>query len=220
MRTVAIWVCGLLACAIIGGLIGSGLAPPYTYDWGVWGALAGMLAFACLRLWLGGLVPFGPDARIKQSIKSKESAPLQQQPKNETSAEANELLIRRRQAALFLADIAGTVMGVQLGTAKRLSTKPITGVAEPIAAFGCGLLVKALELSGIEFSERSLGSDGPFLILVQFVRKWLPDYSDDYDELARFVALSGAEEKYEKYLKCGQAAFLRYGLHPVWMTRS
>jgi hypothetical protein len=136
----------------------------------------------------------------------------QQEPKNETSAEANELLIRRRQSAIFFAGIAGSVMQAQLGTAQRLSTKPISGLglAEPIAAFGCGLVTKALQLRGIEFSERSLGSDGPLLVLIQFVQTWLPEYSEDYTELARFVARAGSEEKYEKYLKCGQAAFLRF----------
>jgi heme/copper-type cytochrome/quinol oxidase subunit 3 len=52
-RTIAIWIFGLLASAIIGGLVGSRLEPAYSSnDWGVWGALAGMLTFACLRLWL------------------------------------------------------------------------------------------------------------------------------------------------------------------------
>jgi hypothetical protein len=105
------------------------------------------------------------------------------------------------------AGIAGPVMQAQLGTAKRLSTKPMTGLTEPIAAFGCGLVTKALQLQGIEFSERSLGSDGPLLVLIQFVQKWLPEYSEDYTELARFVARAGAEEKYEKYLKCGWKTF-------------
>ncbi len=53
----------------------------------------------------------------------------------------------------------------------------------------------------------ALGSGGPFLVLVQFVKKWLPEY-EDFNELARFVARAGAEEKYEKYLS--QAAFLRF----------
>jgi len=52
-RTIAIWVTGLLASAIIGGLIAARLEPPDAYEWGFPGALAGMLAFACLRLWLG-----------------------------------------------------------------------------------------------------------------------------------------------------------------------
>jgi len=52
-RTIAIWIFGLLASAIIGGLVASRLQPMYSHeDWGVWGALAGMLTFACLRLWL------------------------------------------------------------------------------------------------------------------------------------------------------------------------
>ena len=51
-RTIAIWIFGLLASAIIGGLVGSRLQPMYSYDWEVWGALAGMFTFACLRLWL------------------------------------------------------------------------------------------------------------------------------------------------------------------------
>jgi len=59
-RTVAIWIFGLLASAIIGGLVGSRLEPMYSYDWGVWGALAGMFAFACLRLWLAAPSKKGP----------------------------------------------------------------------------------------------------------------------------------------------------------------
>src|SRR5262245_35321171 len=54
-RAVAIWVFGLLASAIIGGLVGSRLEPMYSYDWEAWGALAGMFIFACLRLWLAAL---------------------------------------------------------------------------------------------------------------------------------------------------------------------
>lgn len=53
MRTVGIWVSGLLASAIIGGLTGSVFNQPFSTDMGVWGALAGMLAFTCVRLWLG-----------------------------------------------------------------------------------------------------------------------------------------------------------------------
>jgi hypothetical protein len=53
MRTFGIWLFGLLASAIIGGLVGSAFNGPYGGDNGVWGALAIMLAFACVRLWLG-----------------------------------------------------------------------------------------------------------------------------------------------------------------------
>ena len=56
MRTFAIWIFGLIAAAIIGGFIGAvhdsafnsdavGLGLPV-------GALAGVCAFACVRLWL------------------------------------------------------------------------------------------------------------------------------------------------------------------------
>jgi hypothetical protein len=156
-----------------------------------------------------GLVLFGVDGWITKSAKTKSSPTLQQEPKNELSSEAHELLIRRRQSALFSADVAGSVMQAQLGTARQLSAKPLTGLSEPIAAFGCGLVTKALELQGIEFSERALGSDGPLLVMVQFVKKWLPEYKD-HNELARFVAGAGVEDKYVKYLGCGQAAFLRF----------
>jgi hypothetical protein len=48
MRTAAIWVFGLLAAALFGGIISAWLI----HDLGVVGMLAGMFAFACLRLWL------------------------------------------------------------------------------------------------------------------------------------------------------------------------
>ena len=52
MRTVFIWIFGLLASAIVGGIIGSRFdADGGNYLLG--GMLAGMLAFACIRLWLG-----------------------------------------------------------------------------------------------------------------------------------------------------------------------
>lgn len=55
-RTLAIWVFGLLAGAIIGGFLGSmydAAANPYGGGVGpLFGTLGGMCAFACLRLWL------------------------------------------------------------------------------------------------------------------------------------------------------------------------
>lgn len=49
MREAMIWVTGLVAGAVVGGLIGFQLA---RYGGGqVWGALGGACAFACLRLW-------------------------------------------------------------------------------------------------------------------------------------------------------------------------
>jgi hypothetical protein len=53
MRTFGIWVFGLLASAIVGGLVGDRLYTGYGSDGGFFGVLAGMFAFACARLWLG-----------------------------------------------------------------------------------------------------------------------------------------------------------------------
>lgn len=57
MRTAAIWIFGLLAALIVGALIGSQLDSNYGSDKGFFGAIAGMLAFACFRLWFGGRAP-------------------------------------------------------------------------------------------------------------------------------------------------------------------
>jgi hypothetical protein len=53
VRTLGIWVFGLLASLFIGAMIGSQFDHSYSSDMGVSGAIAGMLAFTCLRLWLG-----------------------------------------------------------------------------------------------------------------------------------------------------------------------
>jgi hypothetical protein len=53
MRTVAIWVFGILASMIVGGMIGFKLDPsPQGGGSLVSGVLAGAFAFACLRLWI------------------------------------------------------------------------------------------------------------------------------------------------------------------------
>jgi hypothetical protein len=55
--TVALWVCGLVASAIIGGFIGSLLERPYSSGAGLfWGAGTGIgiFTFICARLWLAG----------------------------------------------------------------------------------------------------------------------------------------------------------------------
>jgi hypothetical protein len=55
LRTVAIWISGLLASAIIGGFIGSTFDTVYGDGLGsITGVLAGLLAFTCARLWLAG----------------------------------------------------------------------------------------------------------------------------------------------------------------------
>jgi hypothetical protein len=50
-RAIAIWIFGLLASAIIGAFAGAHFGETYDIAY-FWGALAGMFAFACLRLWL------------------------------------------------------------------------------------------------------------------------------------------------------------------------
>ena len=56
MRTLAIWVFGVLASMIVGGIVGAQLdALNHDYVTSirmVRGVLAGALIFACLRLWL------------------------------------------------------------------------------------------------------------------------------------------------------------------------
>jgi len=56
MRTFAIWIFGLLASMIVGGMIGAQLDALHHDFFGsiywFWGILAGDFIFACLRLWL------------------------------------------------------------------------------------------------------------------------------------------------------------------------
>ena len=49
---IAVWVFGLSASALAGGLVGSRLESLYSNDGDLWGALVAMFTFACLRLWL------------------------------------------------------------------------------------------------------------------------------------------------------------------------
>jgi hypothetical protein len=54
MRTFGIWFFGLLASAIVGALVGSRFDDGFSSSTGFWGMLAGMFAFACIKLWIGG----------------------------------------------------------------------------------------------------------------------------------------------------------------------
>jgi hypothetical protein len=53
-RTIAIWFFGLLASAIAGWFAGSMFDSRIDTIHAFWAAFGAMLAFACLRLWLGG----------------------------------------------------------------------------------------------------------------------------------------------------------------------
>lgn len=50
MRTFFLWVTGILACGIVGMLVGAAISP-YS-DGGFFGFFAGVLGFTCLRLWI------------------------------------------------------------------------------------------------------------------------------------------------------------------------
>jgi hypothetical protein len=47
-RSIAIWVFGSLASGIVGAMIGEQMG----YNWWLYGFLAGLFGFACVRLWL------------------------------------------------------------------------------------------------------------------------------------------------------------------------
>jgi hypothetical protein len=51
-RTILIWVFGLLASALFFGTLGQHIAPDYRSDLPLMMTLAGMFAFACIRLWV------------------------------------------------------------------------------------------------------------------------------------------------------------------------
>ena len=54
LRTIGIWVFGLLASAIIGAMIGAFMGALVDGDnWWFYGFWAGLFGFACIRLWLG-----------------------------------------------------------------------------------------------------------------------------------------------------------------------
>ena len=68
MRTFGIWLFGILASAIIGGVIG-GVAGSRLDDIGtgelmiILGMLAGVFSFACIRLWLTSRIDTGEGAK-------------------------------------------------------------------------------------------------------------------------------------------------------------
>lgn len=57
MRTIAIWVFGLLGAGIAGSLVGGSLA----FDGEATGFLAGAFLFSCVRLWLAGASTSAPE---------------------------------------------------------------------------------------------------------------------------------------------------------------
>jgi hypothetical protein len=53
MRIFGIWLFGLLAGAIAGGIVGAWLDTGYEHTGWFFGMFAGLFGFACVRLWLG-----------------------------------------------------------------------------------------------------------------------------------------------------------------------
>ncbi len=168
---------------------------------------------AGLALLVLGLVLLGADNWFKKGLKAKEALaaaqtkPQPQLPPN--TAEANELRLRRTQAAIHLADITAKMMKVQMTATKVLSKEQLKSdeITEPAMAFGCGLLLTALNLRGIDFSQEAMGESGPRLVLVHFLNQWL---GGNREELADYMAHMGAKPELEKYVKFGEIAFRRF----------
>ena len=53
IRTIGIWITGLLASSIAGGILGDAIDSGMSDGYGFLGAVAGALAFTCFRLWRG-----------------------------------------------------------------------------------------------------------------------------------------------------------------------
>lgn len=59
MRTLGIWTFGIIGCAVAGGMIGDLIKPYGGGDLG--GAIVGICAFSCLRLWVAPRKPQSPE---------------------------------------------------------------------------------------------------------------------------------------------------------------
>jgi dipeptide/tripeptide permease len=70
MRTVAIWFAGLLASGIFGWLVDEKFLSTASFPDGGPGMIGGMLAFACVRLWLAT-----PSKEPDPGLKSYRSSP-------------------------------------------------------------------------------------------------------------------------------------------------
>lgn len=52
MRTLVIWVSGLIVSAAVGDTVGKLVDQPYAVNRSILGLLAGISVFACARLWI------------------------------------------------------------------------------------------------------------------------------------------------------------------------
>jgi hypothetical protein len=133
--------------------------------------------------------------------------------KRRASSETDDVAMWKAKAALSVADVAGKVMKAQFETAARLNfSGRVRGadVGSPIYAFAYGLLLTALKLQGIDWTEKSLGPpDVAVQIAVQFVQTWQPDDAGHKGMVATLFH-TGLEPGLEKYRMAGELAFQRF----------
>lgn len=56
MRTAGIWIFGLFGSGVLAGIIGDAISPANLYgqsSGGLYGFIAGVFLFTCIRLWMG-----------------------------------------------------------------------------------------------------------------------------------------------------------------------
>ena len=104
-----------------------------------------------------------------------------------------------------IAELAGTVMRLQLSTASHYTMTyghDLKDFMWEIQAFAFGLLCSALEQKGIAWYKL-------VPILVPYCKSYMPDYPDP-QELAQLVSHFGMKPEYAKYAAAGHAAMVRF----------
>jgi hypothetical protein len=153
------------------------------------GYVASLVLNGLIDLSAKALVAFAPSKRTGQS----------------------EADVRVAERAIHCADTAGKIMNLQWKTAANLNFRDIKGksVAEPSAAFAYGLLLTALELNGIKWSQESIHPEAAFMLVAHFASQWRPDDTDN-KEMAAFILDVGLNPSFQKYRQAGEAAFKRF----------
>ena len=124
----------------------------------------------------------------------------------------DELRLRRTEVAFQLAEMAAGVMKLQIKAVGALSKIPPTSdeIASPAMAFASGLLLTALHLRGIPFTEEALVPGGPRLVLIEFVKQWLSDSVGNREEMADCIAEAAQKPELVRYFKHSEIAFRRF----------
>jgi hypothetical protein len=142
-RTVAIWISGLLASAIIGGGIGSHVHP---YDGEASGAVAGLLAFTCLRLWVRSRSGF---ARSNASRSARASSIL-----SVAAVTTSSRLVDRRPRGPVLQRSLCLCGARHLSPAKLIPPPSMALLASSIAAFSVTMAWEVVSLSKMLLDRR------------------------------------------------------------------